>query len=190
MGASQDEHLTDHQLLAFLERTLGPTEQARVEGHLADCLRCRDDLLSTTRVRRARRTRRYATVGIPAAAAAVLALLLLGPATPGRVQAPRVRAGAEAPAAVLIVSPADGATLRATPIVFVWRNVAQSARYRFTLTNTDGDDIWTADVTDTTATLPDTVSLLKTQTYFWYVDVFLPNGTSLTSEVHGFNYTP
>jgi hypothetical protein len=186
----QPEHLADDQFLAYLEHRLDSAEQARVEEHLAGCPRCRDDLLAAVRVRRSQRARRYAAIGIPAAAAAVLALVLVGQGTRVGSQAPMFRASNDAASTVVIVSPTDGETLQAGRIVFVWDDIAESARYRFTLTNSDGDDIWTADLTDTTATLPTTVALVGTQTYFWYVDVFLPNGASATSEVHGFTIIP
>lgn len=180
-GSSPPEHLTDDQLLAYLERTTDEVGRGRADAHLAGCERCRAELLAVTRVRRATRQRRWVTLVLPAAAAAVFVLFFLSPSVPDAGRSTALRSAA-AGSAFRVIAPADGDTVGPGPITFVWNAAEENARYRFTLTNTAGDDVVTADGVDTTYTLRDTVILEAGQPYFWYVDVLFADGRSVAAD--------
>lgn len=180
-GSPPPEHLADSQLLAYLERTIDGIGRRRVDAHLAQCERCRADLLAVTRARRAHRRRRLVATALPAAAAAVFVLFFLYPSGQDGDRSTVLRA-AGAANALRVIAPADADTVAPGTITFMWHTAEENARYRFTLTNTVGDDVWTADGVDTTYTLPDTVTLEAGQTYFWYVDVLFADGRSVSAK--------
>src|SRR3954447_14047519 len=115
-----DGHLDPHEVASYLSGTSEPAARARIEAHLADCEECTAELVAVRRLHRgAPSGRRW--LGAAAAAAAVIAVVLIGPRLGGRpAVTPPVR-GDSTPA-VVSLSPPDGAAL-GTP-VFAWRSVA------------------------------------------------------------------
>src|SRR4051812_38862805 len=140
-GAQPDDedrlaHLSERELAAFLDGGLTPPERHRVVAHIDLCATCRGELVDVGRAIELRGLRtRGATVPlwrrpwIPAAAAAGIAAILLvtrltnhPQATDGRTRAPRIAEG-EGEHRINPVSPANGITLPAARIVFVWHAV-------------------------------------------------------------------
>jgi anti-sigma factor RsiW len=184
--SSPSVHVEPHDLAAYLEGTLGPAARSRVEAHLADCEECTSELVAVSRLHRpAAPAARW--LGLAAAAAAVIAVVMVGrPA--GRsspINAPVVR-GDAAPAEAM-VQPANDTTL-STPPLFVWRSVPGAAAYRITVSRADGDSVWAASLRDTVARAPE--STLVADTYYWYVDAILSDGTSRAGTVRRFRLTP
>jgi hypothetical protein len=176
-------HLRDSELAAFLDGGLSDSERHRVEAHIDICDACRAELVDIGRaVARPGKRAKVATVPlsrrwwIPAAAAAgIVAILMVprlatrAPATDGQTRAARVVDG-EGQRRIDPISPADDVTVAASQMTFAWHAVAAADVYRISLLTATGDSLWAKETTDTTATVPATVSLSPGRAYFWHVD--------------------
>ena len=188
-------HLRESELAAFLDGGLSPSERHRVEAHIDICDVCRAELVEVGRtveqparpgtVAAAPRSRRW---WIPAVAAAgIVAILVVPrlttrpPATDGQTRAARVVDG-EGQRHIDVISPADDVTLPVSQMAFAWHAVAADV-YRVSLVTATGDSIWGKETTDTTATVPTTVSLIPGRVYFWRVDA-VANGNVATTKAH------
>jgi hypothetical protein len=190
---SPSPHISDEELARYLDRALLTEQSAAVESHLADCFQCREELVAVARVVRTRRTRLIRYLAPPLAAAAAAAVVLMINPWSGDSQDPVLRDSGGGLAGLPLVSalsPADGERLPSQDMAFVWSAVTSDARYRFTLTNVEGDEIWSESLTDTTLTLPHEINLSRGVTYFWYVDALLLDGRSVATGVRGFQLTP
>jgi hypothetical protein len=58
--------------------------------------------------------------------------------------------------------------------------------FRFTLTGQSGEPLWFHETSETSVSLPSEVELRPGETYFWYVDVLLPDGRTGTTGVLDF----
>lgn len=187
-------HPEDQRLAAYLDRTLPPVERAEVEGHLSWCVDCRTVVRETARELAVRRRRRYAVAGIGTlAAAAVIAVLWIGPAVDIEDSTPRTRMpptidGAESLIRVLDVQ--ERASLSDAPPSFTWSSVGSGIRYRFSLSRPDGTEVWSGSVVDTVVTLPEGVEIVPGQTYIWFVDALLPDGRSATTGLQRISFEP
>ena len=185
------EHLSDAEMAGYLDRDITPEERRRVETHIDQCAPCRSELVALSRITHAdtaartvppRRHRWW----IPAAAAATIGALLVprltihepAPDTPTRTR----RIGeTDGRSRLAIVSPDDGSTA-ANPRTFTWR-AGNADVYHFVLTTESGGAVWTAETTDTTIALPDSVSLQSGRAYYWRVDG-IGNGIAATTGSH------
>jgi hypothetical protein len=182
-------HLEVDQVVAYLENKLAAPERGRVQSHLADCAECASELVEVSRLRRpARPTVRW--IGSAAVAAAVVTVALVGPwharqATGPTV--PPVRGGAAVMADP--VAPIEGAVVSGSP-EFTWRSMPGATSYRITVSRADGDSVWTATLSDTTARPPATAAFDGSTSYYWYVDVLLADGRSIAGTAHEFRIRP
>jgi predicted anti-sigma-YlaC factor YlaD len=185
-------HLTDHELTAYLERSHSSEERDAIESHLADCDACQAEVLALTRLFRKRRVRKRWYLGGPLAAAAAAAAVLVFSPSPERSEEPVLRDSNDGSLAVSLVavSPNDGDSVAGNTITFTWRRNESIGQYRFTLTASDGAEVWSADIADTMLFLPDSVNLLPAASYFWYVDALLPDGRTATTGVRRFTVVP
>ena len=182
-------HVEPHEVTAYLEATLSPVERDRFETHLADCDACAAELVEVMRLRRPSRSSRTGWIGL--AAAAALAVVVLGPrlAREPSVTTPRLRGDSLPGAALVLVAPADGAELREPPRL-AWRPVAGAAAYRVLLSRADGDSVWAETTRDTTATPPAAALDPSPEPYYWYVDALLADGRSVGGTPHRFRLGP
>ena len=147
VSETNDPHLKDDVLAAYLDRALPAAERRVAEEHLAECAACRDELvvISKLAVRRAplRRWSRLAATAATLAAAAI-AFAVVGPwrAAPGPSTLPGDRRrestlveGASG-RAVAVVTPAEGDTVKPDALRFAWRPAAPNATYRSQMTGT------------------------------------------------------
>ncbi len=185
-----NSHVDAGQMTRYLERTLTSEERSSIEEHLAECATCKGELIALTRIRRSGRWRRVAYVAAPLAAAAVVALVIANPFT-GRPEDALLRGpGGEGTRQITALSPADGDTVSLTSLTFVWEPVEPDVRYRLTLSTDEGAKVWTATATDTTMSLPNSVTLNRGASYLWYVDALLMDGTSATTGTKTFTLEP
>ncbi|MEJ2204220.1 MAG: zf-HC2 domain-containing protein [Gemmatimonadota bacterium] len=168
-GRSNGAHLTDEQLVAYLGQELRGEDLKRVEGHLADCVTCRWEVVDANQILEAPRVRRLRVL-VPVAAAAAVVLLFLsgGPedAPTGRDRIHRETAVelSEAPSPLSPVGPVtavDG---------FAWTAAAGADRYRVTLFDAEGTVLWSTATADSVARLPESLTLEAGQPYLWRVE--------------------
>lgn len=192
------EHMSSELVTAWLDGELADEERARVTGHLADCDRCREEIVAVRQLLaqqpatglpvRRRRTIRY-FVGTAAAAAAVWFLLVPSVRGPDSRLRDGTSADAGAVPEVMVVAPVgDGA--RADGTSFTWRAMGRDAQYTLTLTDAAGALLWQISTPDTAIVLPDHVRLEADRAYFWTVDALLADGDAATSGMRGFETAP
>jgi hypothetical protein len=188
---SGKSHLTDDEMAGYVDRSLAAGERERVEGHLADCSECRAEMRVAANLIRAQKQRKlwYWGSSTVAAAAAVI-LLVVGPFSRTASEEPTLRApGATLDAgirAISAVTPQSGATVDRDDLTFVWESVGADVNYRFTLTNVLGEEIWQADVGDTSVVLSAEITLVPGEVYVWLVDALLLDGRSVTTGSQSF----
>jgi anti-sigma factor RsiW len=182
-------HLEVEQVVGYLENRLPAGERRLVQAHLAECPECASELVAVGRLRRQPRPR-LRWLGAVAAAAAVIAVALVGPRLAPRTAAPpasEVR-GSDV-VGVRAVAPADGAEIRGAP-EFTWHAVPGATVYRVTVSRPDGDSVWSATVRDTTASPPPSVVPPGPDPYYWYVDALLGDGRSISGPAREFRARP
>lgn len=182
------EHLGPEVVAAYLERSLPPAEEVRVQDHLARCAPCRREVVAVGRLVRSGPPRRAwpRPLWAAAAAAAVLALgtpliqnrlVDAGPGLPAPDRSPAVpaaRLDARVPGEDVIVDAGVG-------VVFTWSAVPPGGTFRVSLLDDRGNRVWSEETGDTTAVLPGSVRLERDRAYFWYVDALGPDGRSTTT---------
>jgi hypothetical protein len=183
MTINSTEHLPDEILAAYLDGALSSSEQGAAETHFADCRACRGRLLRaseavTNRNPRSRRLPLASGVAVAAAAVAVVFFNVPDPAP----EPPTLRNGQVDAAVIAVVQPPLGAEV-VSPVRFVWHSFRPDLRYRFTITTTEGIEVWTTDTTDTVLVQPQNVELMDGDTYLWYVDALLADGSSISTGV-------
>ena len=194
-GEPVSEHPTSEDIAAYLNGALAPAGRAALEEHLTGCAECRQEVTTARRLLRQHRSPNRRLWLIPAAAAAVLATIVLvrapGPARVGD-QPLRSKPGTAGDTVVTIraLTPAEGDTVPASPVVFAWQAQPDRPLYRLSLTEGSGHEVWTAETTDTTLTVPATVSLDRGRSYFWSVDALGADGRSLTTKTRRFVTKP
>lgn len=195
-GEPMTDHPATEAIAAYLDDSLPAPDRATLEAHLAWCRPCRQEVTSARRLLETRALRSRWSMMVPVAAAAVLLLALLGRGllSPLPVE-DTVRAGGEAEGAdgvpsIQVLSPADWDTVGRDAILFAWAGQAGSPLYRLTLTDAGGRALWVQDTTNTTLTLPVSVTLAPGRTYFWYVDALDSAGRSLTTGTRRFSTAP
>ena len=157
--------------------------------HLAECDRCRNELVEAGRVLRDRRSASWrGWVPLALGAAAVLALLVVQPwegGEPTSTSRFRNEGVMDRGQAIEVVQP-DAEARMSGDSRFVWRSVDPGAVYRFTLVSDDGGHVFSTTTTDTALTLPEGVALAGDE-FHWVVDALLPDGRTATSGAHNFH---
>ena len=187
MAPTNNEHLSPELIAAYLNQAVSLAERQDVERHLLICKDCRVDLTEASELGKERRRVRWMVVAVPAAAAAAVAVFMLGPAQRETLPSggPPVMRGEQAEGTLRFaaVSPMDGAEVSRDSLVFSWRSEGTGVHYLLTLTDGNGDVLWTAGTSDTSLALPLEVGLAPGQRYFWYVDALLERARSSTTGV-------
>ena len=179
--------MTAERIASYLDGGLKHEEREDFERHLLVCRECRDDLAGASEFTGQDRSRWLARVTPVAAAAAAVLLLWVG----GRemlqrpVGEPTLR-GPGAAAPLEAVSPIDGSVTNPESLVFRWRAGGAEAHYVFTLTDANGDVVFTNGQPDTTLVLPRSVGLDPGAQYFWVVDALLDGARSTSTPFQGF----
>jgi len=189
---ARTEHLDAATTASYLDGRLEARETERVRSHLADCDECRAEVVEVAgaaeRITSTKRRRLY----VPAAAAAVAALVLIGgpltrDADRGDVLRAPDRIGTQGAAdAIAAVTPSAGATVDPSGLVLTWRAVGPQTMYRVTVTDSGGDPLWSRETRDTAVLLPAQVVLERGAPYRWYVDALFPDGRTATTGVQSF----
>ena len=176
-------------LLALAERRGPKAERVGRLNHVMACSACREELDLLRAIVAARPRPR---VGLaPMAVAAGLALIIgagaIWQAARDRQASPDVMRGA-VESLTAVAPAADWPAER--PIIFTWRSAEGAIAYRLELVDGVGDSVWEGTVGDTVLALPAGIALQPGQTYSWWVEARLADGTSRTSTVISFTIAP
>jgi len=186
---TDSQHLTPELIAAFLAREVSTEELQVVQNHLLACRACREDVDEAALLTAGRRPRRWVLFTIPAAAAAALFLLLPGQGV--HPDGTTVRGpGTEGVRQFAVVMPPERVAVSGDSLVFQWRSEGPEVHYVLTLTDEDGDVLWTAGTPDTVLVPPRGVGLRAGRRYFWYVDALLDGARSSTTGVREFTVQP
>ena len=191
-------HPSAAEVAAYLDRTLPQVEHTQIEAHLDDCRECREEVVALSRVLRKLGPKpilRWVAVGgIAATLALVVGRMALGP---GNVTAPNTTqpiersAPGEGHAGLVAIRPTGNAPVRRDAVLLQWASAPNpGVHYRLTLSQADGRVLWTASTRDTMLQVPSSVRLAGGRTYYWYTDVLLPDGRTLTTGVQEFRLIP
>ena len=183
-GESSDIHVSDLEGAQYLDGRLPLLERDRVEAHLAICPECRNHIMEGSRLARAAGRRRRIVSALIAASVLLVAALvpmsrfLFGP----RPYSSNLRGAQSSP----LIAYQPLGELGTADHRFVWGSSRNVLSYRLTITRRDGGIVWIHSGTDTVIALPDSVSLRKTEHYFWVADALLSDGGSRSTGLHEF----
>ena len=207
-------HLTASELAGYVDHALDADAHRAAEEHLEQCAQCRHEAMAimtvaesyeanapvvevstrsaATASARSRSGWRRVAIGSGVLAAG-LVLSVVARQPNGRdeqiaaVRAPHTsaRTGETVMAAA---APADGATIPARGTVFSWHR-ATADTYRFTVATQSGEPVWSRETSDTSVTLPATVSLEPGRSYFWHVEA-IADGIVAASAARQFLVAP
>ena len=211
-------HLTEADILLFLEKRLTRDERKSIEAHLADCAGCISQLTAISRlkhelpgttspqipkeaVQQAERIVKGSTSGDSAwwwlrvprlrfalGGLAVVAAGLVVMLQPDRSEVSRYRSSTRMSSTQLL-DPADGSKVQPDN-AFRWRATQEAIAYRFTLHDHVGLIMWETDLSETTITLPNNLDLQPGERYFWRVESLFPDQSTQRSQLNAFTYTP
>ncbi len=182
------EHMSADRISAYLGGALSESDRNAFERRLLVCADCRQDLAEASQLVGAKRSR-WLTVGAPLAAAAVLMVIVLPITTSNEgptLRGPQLEGVAE----FAVVTPSDNAVVNPDSLVFQWRSVGVDAHFQFTLTDANGDVVYSLSTSDTVLTLPRSVGLTPGAQFYWYVDALLEGARSSTTGVLEFAVRP
>lgn len=190
---TSERHLSAGDVAAYLDGAIGDADRERIERHAAECDVCRREIAEVTVALRQERKTPSWRIWVPAAAAAVVAVLLVQPFGPGtgpdgtsRLRGPAGIPDREGAVAIRIIAPSAESVVASGQVAFIWQAAGAGTSYQLTLTDDEGSVLWTLATTDTVAQLPDTIELDLASRYHWYVDAMLDDGQSRSSGVHSF----
>jgi hypothetical protein len=191
-GDSQQTHLTESEVSAYLSGIVGHAQRERIQAHLSRCDECTEELTEVWRLTReaapalARRPHRM-IIGVAAGIAAVMALFLWT----GRQPFSSENQFRE-PALTFAAPPRPLAPLGTAqaPITLRWSAVPSTNRYRVILFDREGSVIWETEVRDTVAPLADSVPVVPGSSYFWKVQAETGLGRSTESPLTEFEVLP
>jgi hypothetical protein len=165
-----DRHLEVDETAAYVDGGVTGAERARMEAHLAGCADCRAEVADVVRIVRSAGTSRVRAnrVWIPAAAAAVLALMWVAPHALRQQGQPEHRE--EAVTMTLAPRPLIPVGLVDTAGAFVWAAVPSANTYRVRVFDAEGTLMWERETADTLAAIPDSISLARERSYYWRVE--------------------
>ena len=196
VSETNDPHLRDDVLAAYVDGALPAAERRNAEEHLADCATCRDELVGISKLAAGRApVRRWPRLAasLAAVAAAAIAFAVVGPwrvasgpsTPPGDRMRESTLVGGTSGRSVAVVTPAEGDTVTSDTVRFAWRPVAPNATYLLELSD-ETSVVWKKDTADTTVVLPDSVALEHGRSYHWWVDALTADGRVASTGVRQF----
>lgn len=210
-------HLSEAEILLYLENKLAAGKRAAVEEHVGDCVTCAEQLSALARLpevleqdvpltldvatrQRAQRLVRarkewgdfFSVLFRPPVrlAFAIVAGTAIGVTAYFALQQPQPSTfrTSTSNTALELLSPTDGAIVEAQQLSFTWKSTSNP--YTFSLYDDRGVVLWSKQVQDTILTLPADVELEPGKTYFWGVESSFSQQGVERSTLHAFTYRP
>lgn len=177
------QHLSSHELAAYMDGRLTRDEKAKVQEHLAECQSCRREATEVAEIlegRRGKRRRLILPMGLAAAAAAILLFtpLVRQPAPPmeGILRGSEEASQREAVQFIEVLAPEPEAVIPRDSLLFRWADVGPGVLYRLTVTDELGDPVWSGETEQTSLALPPEVELQPGMSFIWFLDALLLDG--------------
>ena len=187
---TDQDHLSAELIAAYLASEASPVEQELVQKHLLTCAECRGDVAEAAELSIQSTPRRWIKVAIPAAAAALLLFALVPGQRPGPDESLTRGPDVEGVQHFAIVIPEEGASVSIDSLEFLWRSEGPEVHYLLTVTDENGDIVWTGATRDTSLAPPREAAFSSDETYYWYVDALLEGASSSTTGVREFSIRP
>lgn len=186
------ECLDELAVADFVDGALSGERRATVMSHVAACAHCRSMIKATAALvadesvtreipRERGRSRVWGSVALGAAVAAAAIVLMVLP----RDHEPTLREPAVTSAIAPIALTPRGAVSDVGE--FVWSRVSTAERYRLRLHRADGSVVWSAETTDSSVALADSIRLVPREAYFWRVEAQTEWPRWVVSEMTEFN---
>lgn len=162
----QPGHVGDAELASYVDGRMTDAARSDVERHLAQCGKCRADLVAAAGVLAERPRRGWIRIMVPAAAAAALVLVWVGVTPRPTEDAHR------APTVTEAAPPAPLAPVGRTaePLVMRWNGVPYADAYRVSLYDAAGSLLWETETPRTAAAPPPALELQPGASYFWRLE--------------------
>jgi len=207
-------HLTEADILLFLNDDLPDEQRIKYEKHLADCEDCSKKLadiyrleerlkssdppgVDTESLEKAKKLvdnkendNHFLLSSRRLSAAAIFLLAAFWAVwlwTGPEHSGPQeeFRFGSESPV-VQLRQPGDGASLSNNNAELSWEPVVNSASYRLIIYTESGVKIWSTQFDSTKKNLPGNISLEPETRYLWKVEAIMPDGTVISSPLQSF----
>lgn len=183
-----DVHLTSEEVAAYLAGATRDAELDRIEAHMVACDACRAEVVGVRRAVQGRGNRRgvwLALSGLLAAALVGVFVLTLDtlPNGPGGDPVFRDAQGlpSEGVTAIEVVTPEDGSQVPVDSLRFEWRPLVGDVMFALTISDENGDVVWTSNTLDTTLTMDPGILLRPDRRYFLIVDALIDGSRSASS---------
>lgn len=208
-------HLTEADILLFLENNISDEEQPKYERHLAECDICRErlveiyqleDRLSSSqppniepetldkakKLIQEDKSDNYALnlfQRFSTAAIFLIAVLLTLWVWRGdEFMNPKdeFRSG-DTSTLVQPLTPEDGTSILYHDSEFTWKPVENAAYYRLVIFSDNGVELWSQQVKSTEKALPANISMEPESHYLWKVEAVMPDGIIVSSPLQSFH---
>lgn len=194
---TENDHPSDEELAAFLDRALSAPHRERIARHLVKCDECRVLVggVGITGAATSPPTRSALRRLVPLAAGlAAVALIVVNTTarSRGAANATDQLRGDTAQAieepVLAVHAPADGARVRVDTLKLRWASAGADATYGVSIVDADGDEIWSTRTTIPEVALPpETQRLMRaSETYYWRADALLRDLRTASTGPHGF----
>jgi hypothetical protein len=179
MTAAGERHMNDLEIASYLDRGMTAVDRDRAEDHMTECAECRHKVADAQQLIQTMRRPRRMSIGIVAALAAAAAIVIVPTLSRNSQSSAPVMREAGVATNLRVYSP-SGETVT-EPLRFVWASAANAVSYDLTLSKPDGTAIWSATLSDTTATVPSDIHIDRGASYVWYADAKMADGTTRTT---------
>ena len=189
-----DDCLDEMTIAMVAEQSLEMSDNPAIIGHLAGCAKCREQLASVAGLLRnesvaaeirmvdasnalpvTRRGLRFAGAGALTAIAAAAVFMVGGSRDRASVTQPRLAVvdtqAHREPGMTTTVAPSLIAPIGAIAAdTFRWTSVPRADRYRLTVFDREGREVWEVEGTDTAVARPDSIAGQRGTAYLWKVE--------------------
>lgn len=206
-------HFTEYDIASYIERTFSKKERKAFEAHLADCSTCAGAVASAVatlreakqvnlpslytdvfegvkQIVRPKRTSFF--TGVLRVAAVLAAMVGVGYWIVSMRSSPEAHQfrPLEGEIRLETLSPSDNADIRSLPVTVQWKSINNVIRYRVSVFTGDGIPLWQEETISTELSVPPPVAFQKGYVYLWKVEAWLTNGSTVSSDLRAFRYSP
>ena len=212
-------HLSEADIVLFLEKKISKESRAEMELHFADCMACTGQLAAISRLdkvfsdktapglsgemfEKAKQQAGKAAGGpfpflkswtrpIRYSIAATVAIALGVGYVLLKDETPSAQFRSPDSARPSFVQlPEDGAIVSSSERRLSWQNIPKATAYRIILYEENGAALWNDVRKDTTLLIPETVVFGRGKRYLWRVEVLFPDESKFRSQLRVFTYSP